>query len=257
MKLWSKLALLTAVTVVAAGGPAAATHGGSHPTFRTERVYFHCAGVNKVQNVAIVTDGTPSWDTTAPTQSVQQGAGCGALDPGAARGTAQESIYDAAFRGKFTGNLRDLTVELHNLALSRLRPGQMFILRVRLSIDETPVFTETVGNFVNVVPEASSTGASEKFLFSIRGLGCAREITDADGNVVDVKTAGLATDDGNGDDEHELLLTIDSGIVGAPTQNQTQNSIWVWDTTEVPSGITFNPETLAAGSVRIDKPASC
>jgi hypothetical protein len=255
MKHWIKL--VSVLAVLAIGGPAAATHGGIHPTFRTERVYFHCAGAVKVQNVGLVTDGTPSWDTTAPTQSVQEGAGCGVLDPGAARGTAQETIYDAAFRGKFTGNLRDFTVELHNLALSRLRPGQMFILRVRLSIDGTPVFTETVGNFVNVVPEVSSTGASEKFLFSVRGLGCAREITDADGNVVDVKTAGLAVDDGNGAAEHEILLTVDSGIIGQPTQNQTQNSIWVWDTTEVPSGITFNPETLAAGSVGINNPASC
>ena len=239
-----------AMLTVAVSGPASATHGGIHPSFRSERVYFHCAGPIKVQNVALITDGTPSWNTTEPDQSVQEGAGCGAVDPGAARGSGQETIYDAPFSGTFTGNLRDFTVELHNLALSRVRPGELFTVRVRLSIDGTPVFAETAGQFVNVTPVASSTGASEKFLFSITELGCTRDIVDANGNVVGVKTGGFATENGDGTTEHEILLTIDSFAVN-------QASAWVWDTTEVPSGITFNPSKLETAKLRVDNPASC
>lgn len=248
MKNWIKLVAM--VAVLAIGGPAAATHGGVHPTFRTERVYFHCVGPTKVQNANLVTDGPATWNATAPTQSVQEGAGCGYLDPGAARGANQQTIYDAPFVGTFTGNLRDLTVELHNLALSRARTGSMFVIRVRGSIDGTPIFPETAGQFVNVTPVPSSTGASEKMLFTIKGLGCASEVLDAEGNVVDVKTAGLATEDGDGAAEHELVLTIDSYATN-------QASAWVYDTTEVPAGITFNPPTEEAATVRVDNPATC
>ncbi|HEV3473901.1 MAG TPA: hypothetical protein VG602_00830 [Actinomycetota bacterium] len=249
MKSWIKLAAV--VAVLAIGGPAAATHGGIHPTFRTERVYFHCVGSTKVQNVNLVTDGPATWNTTAPTQSVQEGAGCGYLEPGAARGGNQQTVYDAPFVGKFTGNLRDLTVELHNLALGRVRPpGSLFVIRVRGSIDGTPIFPETAGRSVTIAPVVSSTGASEKLLFTIKGIGCAREVLDAEGNVVDVKTAGLATEDGDGAAEHELILTIDSFY----TQ---QASAWVYDTTEVPAGITFNPPSEEAATVRVENPVTC
>lgn len=251
---------IAAFLTLALTGTASATHEGIHPTFRSERVYFHCAGLAKLQNVGIVTDGTPSWDTTAPADSFQDGAGCGTLDPGAARGTGQETIYDLAFSGKFTGNLQNLTVQLHNLALGRIRQGAMFVLRVRMSIDGVFYFPETVGNFVNVAPVADSNGVTDKFVFSITGLGCASEVRDADGNVVDVKSAGLAKDDGDGTTEHQILITIDSGIVGQSTAGQTvqpQNSLWVWDSTEVPAGITFNPSTLEGNTVPVENSARC
>jgi hypothetical protein len=98
--------LLGVGLVMALAGPAAADHGGIHPTFREERAYIHCAGPTKVHNVNIITDGPAPWDTEAPTQSVQEGAGCGAFDAGALRGTNQENIYDAVFRGEFAGTWR-------------------------------------------------------------------------------------------------------------------------------------------------------
>jgi hypothetical protein len=76
------------------------------PTLRTERVYFHCNGDTKVANVNYAdSDILPGWDTNAPTQSVQDGAGCGWADPSATRSSqAGNSYHDGAWRGEFVGN---------------------------------------------------------------------------------------------------------------------------------------------------------
>ncbi len=236
------------LVVLAFAQPAVATHGGIHPTFRQENVYFHCNTPTKLQNVNWFSSGTVRWDMNAPTQSVQGGAGCGALEPGAYRNDAPNSPWDPVFEGTFTGNLRSMTVRLHNLVLSQARTATTFTVRVRLLIDGQELLTPTGRNAV-VTPVASSTGASELFEFSIRNLGFADEVLDPEGNVVDVQTGGLATENGDGEIERAVTLVIDSFTA-------TQASAWAWDTTEVPSGITFNPPTLAAAKVTADLPTS-
>lgn len=242
------LAWVAAAGVVALAAPALATHGGIHPTFRTETVYFHCTGPTKVSNLNNVNaqgqgmDTPTAWDTNAPTQSVQQGAGCGAIDIGALRNAG---LVDGYFKGKFTGNLRDLTLRVHNLLLGRVRnTADMTVKISELDIDGT-LFVDN--QTVNVTPVVSSTGLSEYVELSITDIGSATEVRDAQGNVIDVTTTGLATEDGDGTVVHEITIYLDS-------DPNTQQSGWVWDTTEVPSGIVFNPPSLAAAKIAATPP---
>ena len=239
---------LVSFAALAAASPAAATHGGAHPTFGKRDVWFHCAGPTKLQNVNWFTNGASPWSATPPAQSVQQGAGCGAVEPGAYRNnaTAPDNPYDPSFKGTFTGNLRDMTVRIHNLVLSQARQATTFPVRVRLLIDGQELLTNAGRNAV-VTPVKSATGATELFEFSITNLGSAKEVRDAQGNLVRVDTEGLATEDGDGVTEHEVILVVDS-------VDATRSSGWVWDATEVPSGITFNPPTLAAAKIVSDLP---
>ena len=207
-------ALLTGVLVLSLGGTAAATHGGVHPTFRTERTYFHCVGTTKVQNVSNLEGKIPSWNTTPPAGSVQAGHGCGYYDNVLNNATAPT---DGVWEGKFAGNLKSLTVELHRLLPAH---GATFPNRLRVLLD---VDGENILNHDNVVitPTNSSTNASQMAKITITGLS-------------------YATEEGDGTQERTIRLSVRSF-------NETQ-SVWVFDTTEVPAGITFNP-TSNSGTV--------
>lgn len=226
-----------------AAGPAAATHGGIHPTLRTERTYFTCVGDTKVQNVSMLNGQTPGWDTSAPTQSVQAGAGCGTADSALTNTSTVNNGHDGAWAGTFTGNLRDLTIEAHMIDLGASRTDDVFPALITLIIDGETWVERTTALDVTLV--RSSTGASGMAKFSITGLGKITEVKDSAGNVIDVKTQGLITEDGNGTAEHEITLGI-RAYADYPTA-------WVWDTTEVPSGITFNPATLEPTRVAATK----
>jgi hypothetical protein len=239
----TRLSLVAAGLVLVLAGPASATHGGIHPTFRNETVYFHCTGPTKISNLNNINAQGQAWDTNAPTQSVQQGAGCGAIDFGAVRNAG---LVDGYFKGKFTGNLRDLTLRVHNLLLGRARNTPQLTVKIsELEIDGALVVDNLTAN---VTPVVSSTGASELVELSITGIGSATEVKDANGNVIDVQTSGLATEDGDGTTVHDITIYLD-------TDPNQQQSAWVWDTTEVPSGIVFNPPTLAAAQIAATPPA--
>lgn len=237
--------------------PAGATHGGIHPTFRTERTYFHCTGATKVYNVNYFILGQPyktGWNAAPPAQSFQQGAGCGGYEYG---GFTNEA-YDVAFEGTFTGNVRDMTIEIHQLLLGNARQGTTETLRLNTWIDNKPLFPPGTqpsnGRTVTVTPERSSTGASEKYVFSIANVGYATEVKDENGKVVDVLKGGAALEDGDGAREHTFLLFL--GVHGNTTAAEARGKlgIWVWDATEIPSGITFNPATLAPARMNADLP---
>ena len=219
MQLRRSLALI--VVGVMALTPAASasdtTSAPVAPTKRTERVYFHCVGSSKVQNTEA---GIPSWNTTAPTQSVQSGAGCGHYSNLATLGGTP--LDDANWAGTFTGNLDTMTVELHNIHASSDRAFTTMRLSVLLTIDGHTSYTHAVATPQAVPRTASSTGAADKLLFSFRRLG-------------------LLLEEGDGMQAHEISLTIGE-------YNETQ-SAWVWDTTEVPAGITFNPTGALQGKV--------
>jgi len=223
--------------------PASATHGGIHPTFRPEQVYFHCAGPAKVENANFQATGALSpWNTTPPAGSYQAGNGCGWLDPGHTEG----GINDANYAGTFTGNLKSITIEAHNLLLSQVDANNIRRITIGLTIDGEPLLY----NFVDMTPEISSTGLTEKFLISIPNLGCTKDVLDANGNVVNVLTDGLATEDGDGSAVHQITLTLDSTY-------SDRGGAWVQDATEIPSGITFNPSSLAQVKLTPDDPAIC
>lgn len=212
--------LLIVALVLAVAAPAAADHGDIHPTVRNERVYFKCAGSpNKVQNVELLRGSVPGWSTEAPTQSVQAGAGCGAADPGLS-GTANENIYDGVWKGTFTGNLTALTVELHSID-TVARATDSHPILVRLLVDGVEVLSEAQ---VTPITVRSSSQASKKMTFSIDNLQ-------------------YLTEEGDGSTVREITLTVANYLNG-------DNGPWVWDTTEVPAGIDFNPSELAAARIR-------
>ena len=224
------VAALLVVTAVAA--PASATHGPTGaefvPNLRTERVYFYCEGDTKVHNT--VTNDSVPWDTTAPTQSVTQGAGCGTHD-NPLQGNNQVSVQDSHFGGLYEGNLDTLSVELHNIYVGQARSAGPLTFNVRLAVDGVPILGAT-GKDVAVTPVRSSSGASEMVKFTITGIGL---LTEAD------------------DFEHDVLMTISGGKVAAQSPAfpiRDTLSAWVYDTTEVPSGLTFNPATTEAVTVQ-------
>lgn len=247
---------LLAVTV-----PASAEHGGIHPTFRQEQTYFHCTGSTKVSQVSWLEGtlgggtGATGWNASPPAQSAQDGAGCGGLDWG---GTTNP-VYDPSFEGTFTGNVRDVTVRIYDLVLNQTRSNATEALRLNAWIDGVPIFPAgpqpNNGRTVTVTPVERNTGATDYYEFSITNIGYAIDIFDEEGQLVDIETGGAALEDGNGTQEHVFTLYLGlHGTAFGQDANGHKVNAWVWDTTEVPSGITFNPTTLSSAKVAADLP---
>jgi hypothetical protein len=243
--------VLMAIGVLAAvAKPATATHGGFHPTFREERVYYHCGDGTKLKNIDHAqSGGLIPWNTTAPSQSAEDGAGCGKLDPASLRNTQTPGggPFDLAVGGTYTGNLQNMTIEMHLLAHSPGNaPTDTRTVTPWLVIDgETFLADQTMLAAVPMVSENS--GATRKIEFTITNLGKVTEIKDAQGNVTGLTLTGLAKESANG--EHEIQLNVRARGLGA------ENALWVWDTTEVPSGITFNDTTPSTTKVQATPPS--
>lgn len=212
------LGSLLALALVAA--PAAAEGDVFVPNLRTEQVWFHCEGEAKVHD-SVSYDSIP-WDTTAPTQSVAAGAGCGTLD-NPVQGNNQVSVQDSHFGGYYDGNLDSMTVELHNIYVGKARSGGPLTFNIRLAVDGTPILGAG-GKDVSVPPVRSASGASEMVKFTIAGIG----LTDALNNL-----------------EHDVLMTVSGGGIATASPIPVRDTVngWVYDTTEVPAGIVFNPAT--------------
>ena len=218
--------VLAALLVGASGAQASGAGGEVGPTFRIERQYAHCAGDSKIQNVPAVHGQSAPLTTTAPAASVQAGAGCGTV-------TAPGTTLGLTWTGSFTGNIKTITVEVHSIYVGAGRALEALPITPELTIDGVSIFIPT---YVWVTPVRSSTGASEKLVFTIADL--------------DTK---LPLEDGEGKAVHSLELQVHaapppvfccSAVVIAVTTG-TYNHVhgFVWDTTEVPSGITVNRTT--------------
>lgn len=239
--------VLAACSTMLIAIPASADHGGIHPSVRTERTYFTCVGSTKVQNLSMLAEGqTPGWDTTAPTQSVQQGAGCGTVDPLLTDPGSVNNGHDGAWIGTFAGNLTSMTVEAHMIDLGVSRTDDTFPLLITLMIDGDIWIQRTT--VVDMTLVRSATNLTGMLRFSITDLGSWTNVYDAEGRIVDVLTEGLVTEDGDGTREREITLGL-RAYADYPTA-------WVWDTTEVPAGITFNPAKLEAVKVAAVDPSS-
>lgn len=216
--------LLAVAVVLLALAPAAASADGVPtdwvPNLVKDQVWFVC-GDSKVTNNNTA-GNQATWDRTAPTQSVTAGAGCGTVDSPFMQ-TTNPNIYDAAWAGTFTGNLDTLNVELHSIYVGPGRSTGQMTAAVRLFVDGEQLFEE-LGKEVAFTTVRSSSGASEMIRFSINNIGFLSEAENA---------------------EHQVSLLMHAGATQnrGPTVTDTLSG-WVWDTTEVPSGMTFNPETL-------------
>jgi hypothetical protein len=188
------------------------------PTFRTERAYFNCAGNVKLQNVALLNGEFPSWDTTAP-GSAATGNGCGMYE-----NNLNQAGLNLEFKGTFTGNLDNLTVELHNMGVSNDPTDNKIRLIVQLVVDDEPLAETSAADFPTV---RSSTGLSEKATYTFTELNYDDEL-------------------GDGTQVHQIHVVARSS--GTETQ-----SAWVWDASEVPAGLTFNPTTLEQTQIPVNR----
>lgn len=253
---WLPALLLT----LSLASPASATHGGIHPKFKSQAVFFHCTGQTPVYQVDWVSQAGASssyatWDTSPPPGSVTGGNGCGGWDAGG----ASNEFGDPVFEGTFAGNLRSMTVRIYDFILANARQGATQELKVYAEIDGEPLFprgpTANIydGRNVTVTPVRKNSNLTDEYEFTITNIGFANEIKDAAGNVIDVETGGAALEEGNGTMEHtiKLLVGMATGIGGS---QPTGMDFFVWDTSEVPSGITFNPAAPAAATIQADLP---
>lgn len=188
------------------------------------------AVAGKVYNQVV--SGPAPLSLEAPTESFTAGAGCGtheeplfqAIQPG-------NPFYDFTFEGFFSGNLDELTVELHDIYVAEQRAGGDITLAVRVEVDGESLFgTEELTNVggdqtattprvidVPITPEVSETGVSEALRFSVGDL---YEQHDIQGEVGDGAEAF-----------HTVRVTI-SVPRGAHAL--------VWGASEIPSGIYVN-----------------
>lgn len=199
-------------------------------TLRTEQVYFHCATDQKLANVDYLQSSTlPTWDTEPPTGSVADGEGCGWADNSAFRSTqAGNSAHDGAWDGVFTGNLDSITVQVHSISAGPGRSGAAQTFRATLVVDGESVFGydadgRAARRDVRLVPVESGTKASSLYEFTITDLPFVAEA---------------------GDGTTEWWVTLNLAAASEPLMG------WVYDTTEVPSGMVFNPEAPADVTIR-------
>ena len=222
------LAAALALGAVAIEGEDTSTADTTHPcydattdaiSYEEQRVWFH-EGETKVGNTA-----PAPWDTTEPSTSVQGGAGAGALTPGTAgTGAGTPADQHAVFQGTFTGCLDTMLFDVYSFdptnrtGTSGTAAPANHNFALRVTIDGQDVFK---GGPL----EASTVLANE-------GMG-----PNLNRFAIDVSDTMEVLEQHTGvplDGEHTIEVAIQSWYVN------TGHSVYVWDTTEVPSGITFN-----------------
>ena len=193
--------------------------------FPEQQVWFH-EGESKLGNAA----ATPNpFDTTAPAASVTDGAGAGQYGAAATStsGTEAYGAVETTFSGTFTGCLDTILLDIYSFdPTSRTSTGaatagnpaepQQHQANVRITIDGFDVQT---GQIV-----LNSDLANEGFGPNLNRLGFSVGST-----MEQLTNFGIELDG-----EH----TIEIGIT--PWFANTGHAVYVWDTTEVPSGLTFN-----------------
>lgn len=196
---------------------------------RTEEAFLLCTGDTKVQDVEDLDGNVATWGPDAPTASVTEGAGCGSTDTPFMQ-QAEGNLYDATWRGEYVGALDSLTLHLHNIYVGPARLDDSFQLKVRLFVNGKTPFGGEDGADVTVTPVRSATGASELVEVTFEGIGLTTKADETK--------------------KQRIGIVVHGGTpqVTGPTVTDTM-SAWVWGTTEVPAGLTFNPEEPAAAVI--------
>jgi len=203
-----QIALLLVAVVTVSGLVVPAASGAVR--LKSSRVYFTCVQNVPPQNIPATLGRYPTWTTKKPNASFRAGGGCGHLEGMASTGALRNSL-DAVFVGRYKGPLDSITVELHNIYVGSGRASGEMTVEVRLEVDKREVLLTDgdPGVEVTVEPVRSSTGLSEMIRFTITGIGALQN------------------------KNHTVALNIGS--------TSEQQSIWVWNAVEIPSGLTFNP----------------
>ena len=160
----------------------------------------------------------PSWNTTAPTESVQAGAGGGYLSLAA---YSQNTDYTdpkgaVTFRGSFTGNLDNIAAKLFLFSPARQADATQAV-SMRLTIDGTVIYQ--TADAADRTPLSPGGDAVLQTTFAFIDLY--KAMGDAGLELGEAVT-------------HSIELTIGNWF----TVND--NALYVYDTTEVPAGLIFN-----------------
>ncbi len=180
------------------------------PGFRTERTYFICVDGMKLQNIPAAQGNYPDWGPAAPSASALDGAGCGHLE------NAAPSPINAIWEGTFSGNLRAMSLELYIIDVGSARLTNVFPVDFTVAVDGEEIFASGA---VDMDVEYVNEMITSKMTFSLTGLP-------------------FGSEPGLGTTERTIRIEADA--------NRDMQAFWVWETTEVPAGITFNPPTLEA-----------
>ncbi|MBW3664592.1 MAG: hypothetical protein KY469_15940 [Actinobacteria bacterium] len=182
--------------------------------------------VARFGNAGALVEELPTWSTDAPAAAPDGGAGYVGLNilhnlPPQA-GTKFHPAGGPTFEGTFTGPIDNLAVTLHFVspnrqALQTLLPD--FDTVLQLTIDGNPYFETTGGNGTKVTVDAA-TGEVPTVRFAFIGVYPTMLAQGAD---IDA------------DAEHTIRLHI------APLRTGDE-TMFVYDTAEVPSGMVFNIE---------------
>lgn len=211
---------LAVMASLALAAPAAAQEPVT-PTFDPGSAFFTCAGnQDKVKN------GQSNWGFSdkAPATSYTTGSGCGFVDTGLAGVNPGNNVYDAVAEGTFTGAVKSMNVELHDLVLGQVESNTLGAVSftLRLEIDGVEVInTSDTDPPAEASPTVSSSGLTQKITFG-----------------VDLSKAPI-TDEG----EHTYRLTIGKYYIDT-------FSGWVAGASEIPSGIAFNPLKVAKPTLK-------
>jgi hypothetical protein len=204
--------LAAALALVLAVPAGASSAGGDEPTLRSERVYFACPATNaKVHNAEQAQGRYASWRLTAPTTSFTAGGGCGTVDAPVTSGNPRNA-FDAAWTGTFTGNLGRMVVEAHSLDTATRVLTRSSRFTVVVQVDGATVLSK----IVTVPYTRSSTQLSQQMVFTVDQLP-------------------FVVEQGDGTRQRTVTVAFSS------SSDQGAHG-FVWDATEVPSGITFNGE---------------
>lgn len=214
----NRLSVLATIAVLLVAVPASAEE--FVPVLETEDVFFRCTGNRRLSQADLAT--SIRWTTDPPTSSVAAGGGCASHDSQmccSGNVSNENYIYDAVFMGDTTGNLDTLTVNAWALDTGISRPESTVAFNVYLAIDG-----KTRLDNVPVTVESATTDGVRHIQFSVTNIGLLSE-----------------QDHTRYHDVHLVMKT--------PTYSGSDLT-WVFDATEVPSGITFNPAEPVGTTLR-------
>jgi hypothetical protein len=193
------------------------------PVLCESQVFFKPADT-KVGNLAGQgLDGTPTWDDQAPTDSVATGAGGGyaTFRAGELFDVPGDPTYKPTFQGTFTGPLDTLAVDLYLFSPVYQRTGTEFPLLVSVKIDGKIIAFHDSEEIDTPIQPGGDAAALIRFALT--------DLYEV------MERRGL---DLSHDAEHTMEISATARYFG------DGNSVFVYDTTEVPSGMTFNATDL-------------
>jgi hypothetical protein len=207
----------------------------------TELVQWIKAPENRFGNFGAVSEATgedfgdyPTWSGEAPTESVEDGAGGASIQQRAGNAVGNEFNREAAghFEGAFEGCLNAIAWDQY--LLSPVPPtGGAVTTIIRLVIDGQTVYVPATNMAPAInAPSEGDTGLLYRMQFVFTGLY----------QLMNSSPSDFAPLEG----EHTIEATMFSQFV-----NDAQGA-YVYDTTEVPSRLTFNKATGLGAYTKIE-----